>query len=122
VPPIITDFYQRVFELGGAIIYNETQHQFSIPNKTDDIIEQYLNYTYPYGGRARLEFVEEEVQRRKLDGIILYSENFCYKSIVNTYIRTHLKIPTIEIEGKSPEPMDARNRLRLEAFIEMLKH
>ena len=120
VPPIITDFYQQVEILGGAVIYNETQHQFSMPNTTDDIVEQYLNYTYPYGGRVRAEFIEQEISRRKLDGIILYSENFCYKSIINTYLKSHLSIPCIEIEGKSPEKMDARTGLRIEAFIEML--
>lgn len=121
VPPIITDFYQKMAELGGAVVYNETQHQFSMPKLTDDIVEQYLNYTYPYGGRARLEVIEEELERRDLDGIILYSENFCYKSIINTYLRKNLKIPSIEIEGKSPEPMDLRTRMRLEAFVEMLQ-
>ena len=91
-----------------------------MPNTTDDIVEQYLNYTYPYGGRVRAEFIEQEISRRKLDGIILYSENFCYKSIINTYLKSHLSIPCIEIEGKSPEKMDARTGLRIEAFIEML--
>jgi benzoyl-CoA reductase/2-hydroxyglutaryl-CoA dehydratase subunit BcrC/BadD/HgdB len=120
VPPIITDLYQNIDELGGTVVYNETQHQFTMPFESVNIIDQYLNYTYPYGGRARLEFIENEITRRKIDGIILYSENFCYKSIINTYIKTHLDLPVLEIEGKSPEPMDARTRLRLEAFIEML--
>jgi benzoyl-CoA reductase/2-hydroxyglutaryl-CoA dehydratase subunit BcrC/BadD/HgdB len=120
VPPIITDFYQQVESFGGAIVYNETQHQFSMPNTCEDIVEQYLNYTYPYGGRVRAEFIEQEIARRKLDGIILYSENFCYKSIINTYLKSHLSVPSIEIEGKAPEKMDARTRLRIEAFIEML--
>jgi benzoyl-CoA reductase/2-hydroxyglutaryl-CoA dehydratase subunit BcrC/BadD/HgdB len=91
-----------------------------MPYNSDDIVEQYLNYTYPYGGRARAEFIEREIARRKLDGIILYSENFCYKSIINTYLKSHLTVPSIEIEGKSPEKMDARTKLRIEAFIEML--
>ncbi|UCH89997.1 MAG: 2-hydroxyacyl-CoA dehydratase [Thermoplasmata archaeon] len=121
VPPIITNFYQSVDLLGGAIVYNETQHQFSMPFRADDIVEQYLSYTYPYGGKARMEFILKEIERRKLQGIILYTENFCYKSIINTYIRSHLKVPSIEIEGKSPENMDARTKLRLEAFIEMLR-
>ena len=82
VPPIITDFYQQIQNLGGNIIYNETQHQFSMPHKTNDIFEQYLSYTYPYGGKARLDVIEKEISKRKLDGIILYSENFCYKSII----------------------------------------
>jgi benzoyl-CoA reductase/2-hydroxyglutaryl-CoA dehydratase subunit BcrC/BadD/HgdB len=121
VPPIITDFYQRLEKLGGRIVYNETQHQFSMPYFGNDIVELYLKYTYPYGGRARLEFIQHEILKRKIDGLILYSENFCYKSIVNTYLKSHLDIPVIEIEGKSPEKMDARTQLRLEAFIEMLK-
>lgn len=120
VPPIITDFYQAVESLGGGIVYNETQHQFSIPILDEDIVERYINYTYPYGGKVRLDFINMEIEKRKLDGIILYSENFCYKSIINTYLRSRLRVPTMEIEGKSPEPMDARTKLRLEAFIEML--
>jgi benzoyl-CoA reductase/2-hydroxyglutaryl-CoA dehydratase subunit BcrC/BadD/HgdB len=47
VPPIFTDLYDSLEELGARVVFNELQRQFSMPFAAEDIVEQYLRYTYP---------------------------------------------------------------------------
>jgi benzoyl-CoA reductase/2-hydroxyglutaryl-CoA dehydratase subunit BcrC/BadD/HgdB len=120
VPPILLDLYEFIESVGGSVVYNETQRQFSLPGKTQDIVDRYLGYTYPYGVFARLEDIQEEIQRRRIQGIIHYVQAFCYRAIEDVILREVLNVPIISIEGDVPKKMDARTRLRIEAFIEML--
>jgi len=48
VPPIITDLYDFLLDHKVNIVFNEIQRQFSMPYLEDDIMDQYLRYTYPY--------------------------------------------------------------------------
>ncbi len=121
VPPIMPDIHDVISGHGGDVVYNESPFQFSMPYPADDLVEQYHFYTYPYGAKVRLDSVEEELVRRGLDGLILYQEAFCYRSIQNTYLRRHSPVPTLDIEASKPGPCDARTLLRLEAFVQMLR-
>lgn len=121
VPPIITDFYQVIESYGAQVVYNEVQHQFSMPYFISDIVEQYLRYTYPYETLFRLNTIKKEFKKRKVDGVILYVESFCYKNLQNTLFRRIIDLPFIELEGTEPGPMDMRTRMRIESFIQMLQ-
>ena len=121
VPPIFTDLYQVLSSLGARIVYNEVQRQFSMPTSTDSIVDQYLSYTYPYGAFARLEDILTEVNRRQVDGIIHYTQTFCFRQIEDLIYREQLRLPFLTLEGDNPGRVDARTRMRLEAFINMLK-
>jgi benzoyl-CoA reductase/2-hydroxyglutaryl-CoA dehydratase subunit BcrC/BadD/HgdB len=120
VPPILLDIYEFIENVGGYVVYNETQRQFSLPCKTNDIVERYLEYTYPYGVFARLEDIQKEIQRRHIQGIIHYVQAFCYRAIEDVILREVLNVPIISIEGDVPKKLDTRTRLRVEAFVEML--
>ena len=120
VPPILLDIYEFIESVGGYVVYNETQRQFSLPYKTQDIVDRYLKYTYPYGVFARLEDIKEEIQRRHIQGIIHYVQAFCYRAIEDVILREVLNVPIVSIEGDLPKKLDTRTRLRIEAFIEML--
>jgi benzoyl-CoA reductase/2-hydroxyglutaryl-CoA dehydratase subunit BcrC/BadD/HgdB len=120
VPPIFLDIYEFIESVGGHVVYNETQRQFSLPYKTQDIVDRYLKYTYPYGVFARLEDIKEEIQRRRIQGVIHYVQAFCYRAIEDVILREVLNVPIITIEGDLPKKLDTRTRLRIEAFIEML--
>jgi benzoyl-CoA reductase/2-hydroxyglutaryl-CoA dehydratase subunit BcrC/BadD/HgdB len=122
VPPIFTDLYDYLEELGGRVVFNEIQRQFSMPFETDDLVEQYLRYTYPYSFFARLEDIKQEVLRRQIDGLIHYVQSFCFRQVQDIILRQEIKIPILTIEGDRPAPLDARTRLRLESFVEMLRH
>jgi benzoyl-CoA reductase/2-hydroxyglutaryl-CoA dehydratase subunit BcrC/BadD/HgdB len=122
VPPIFTDLYDCLDGLGGRVVFNEIQRQFSMPFETHDIVEQYLRYTYPYSFFTRLEDIKQEVSRREIDGLIHYVQSFCFRQVQDIILRQEIKIPILTIEGDRPAPLDARTRLRLESFVEMLRH
>jgi len=121
VPPIFTDFYTGLESMGARVVYNEVQRQFSMPYDTNDIVEQYLQYTYPYGAFARLEDIRTQLELRKVDGLIHYTQTFCYRQIEDLIYRQKLNLPFLTLEGDKPGRMDARTRMRLEAFVSMLK-
>jgi benzoyl-CoA reductase/2-hydroxyglutaryl-CoA dehydratase subunit BcrC/BadD/HgdB len=121
VPPIFTDLYQVIESVGARVVFNEVQRQFSMPFNYSNIIEQYVKYTYPYGAFARLEDIKTEIERRKVDGIIHYAQTFCYRQIEDLIFREKLNLPFLTLEGDRPGRVDARSRMRLEAFINMLK-
>ena len=122
VPPIFTDLYDYLEDLGGRVVFNEIQRQFSMPFETDDMVEQYLRYTYPYSFFTRLQDIKQEVLRREIEGLIHYVQSFCFRQVQDIILRQEIKIPILTIEGDRPAPLDARTRLRLESFVEMLRH
>jgi len=121
VPPIYTDLYPYLESLGARVVYNEVQRQFSMPNPGEDIFQQYLDYTYPYGAFARLPDIEQQLGQRRVDGIIHYTQTFCFRQIEDIVFRNRLHLPFLTLEGDQPGQLDARSRLRLEAFVNMLK-
>jgi len=121
VPPIFTDLYTGLESMGARVVYNEVQRQFSMPFDTNDIVEQYCQYTYPYGAFARLEDIQDQLALRKVDGIIHYTQTFCFRQIEDIIYRQKIKLPFLTLEGDKPGKMDARSRMRLEAFVSMLK-
>jgi benzoyl-CoA reductase/2-hydroxyglutaryl-CoA dehydratase subunit BcrC/BadD/HgdB len=122
VPPIFTDLYDYLEELGARVVFNELQRQFSMPFATDDIVEQYLRYTYPYSFFTRLKDIKEEINRREIAGLIHYVQSFCFRQVQDIILRREIKLPILTIEGDRPAPLDARTRLRLEGFVEMLRY
>jgi len=121
VPPICDDLYAYLEEREARVVYNETQRQFTIPSQSEDFVEQYRKYTYPYGIFYRLEDIEREIERRSIDGIIHYAQSFCFRQIEDLIIRERLSLPVLTLEGDMPNILDARTRMRLDAFLEMLR-
>ena len=123
VPPMTVDIYDFVEKFHADIIYNEVQREFSFPRfkNAKNIYEQYKDYTYPYNINYRIKEIEKQILERNLDGIIHYTQAFCYKQIEDIVIKNHIKIPIITIEGDKLNYLDARSKLRLEAFLDMVK-
>ena len=121
VPPIVGDLYQFLEERGARVVYNETQRQFTMPNATEGLLEQYRKYTYPYGIFYRLEDVRREAEKRELDGMIHYAQSFCYRQIEDLIVRRKLDLPLLTLEGDKPNRLDARTKMRLEVFLDMLR-
>ncbi len=122
VPPIITDLYDFLTGLDSQIVFNEIQRQFSMPYLEKDLVNQYLRYTYPYSIFHRLEDIKVECKKRKIDAVISYSQSFCHRQIDNILIKKYLDIPLLSLEADSPGELDARTKLRIESFIDMLKY
>lgn len=121
VPPIFAGFYELIESMDARVVFNETQRQFSMPYGDSDIVTQYLNYTYPYQIQGRLRDISRAVKERGLDGLIHYTQTFCYRQIYDIILREHLRVPILTIEGDRPGKVDGRTTLRIETFIEMLR-
>ena len=121
VPPIMPDLYNFLEEHGARVVFNEVQRQFSMPFASEDIVEQYQLYTYPYNVFGRIEDVAREAERRQLDGLIHYTQSFCYRQIEDLIVRRRLNYPILNLEGENPTGLDARSKMRLESFLQMLR-
>lgn len=124
VPTIISGLHQTLAELGAAVVYNEVPHQFAmLPPMTGpehDLAAQYRRYTYPYDVFHRIEAIAREARRRRLDGLIHYTQTFCYRQMQDIALKQRLDLPILTLEGNQPGSVDGRTRLRLEAFLELL--
>ncbi|SDO96370.1 2-hydroxyacyl-CoA dehydratase family protein [Clostridium gasigenes] len=122
VPPMTSDIYEFVENLNSHFVYNEVQREFAFPraDKALDIFEQYYDYTYPYNTEFRIKELKKQIKDRKLDGIIHYTQAFCYRAIEDIVLKQSLDIPILNIEGDKLNTLDARTKLRLEAFLDML--
>jgi benzoyl-CoA reductase/2-hydroxyglutaryl-CoA dehydratase subunit BcrC/BadD/HgdB len=121
VPPIFNDLHDRIESLGGRVVFNEIQRQFSMPYGDEDIIEQYLRYTYPYSMKGRIEDIKRAIRKRNLDGLIHYTQTFCFRQIYDIILRETISVPVLTLEGDRPGRIDSRTAIRIETFIEMLK-
>ena len=121
VPPFCPDIYNYLESIGARVVFNEVQRQFAMPNEVADIVTQYQLYTYPYGVFGRLEDIQEEIDKRNIDGVIHYVQSFCYRQIEDMIFREKLNVPLLTIEGDKPGKIDARTKLRIDSFVEMLK-
>lgn len=122
VPPMTCDLYDYVEKFGARVVYNEVQREFAFPraSKVKNIYEQYLDYTYPYDIHYRLQEIKKQIEQRKLDAVIHYTQAFCYRGIEDIVVKQELKIPVLTIEGDKLNTLDSRTKLRLEAFLDML--
>ena len=121
VPPIFNDLYDRIESLGGRVVFNEIQRQFSMPYGEEDLVAQYLHYTYPYTMQGRIEDIKRGIKERRLEGLIHYTQTFCFRQIYDIILRESISVPILTLEGDRPGEIDSRTAVRLETFIEMLK-
>ena len=119
VPPIYKNIYETIIELGGDVLFNEVQRQFSMPYLLPDIVSQYLAYTYPYSVFDRLQDIKRELEKRQIEAVISYTQSFCHLQLDNLLLRKHIDLPFLTLEGDQPEDIDARTLLRLESFFEV---
>jgi benzoyl-CoA reductase/2-hydroxyglutaryl-CoA dehydratase subunit BcrC/BadD/HgdB len=119
VPPIYKNIYETIIELGGDVLFNEVQRQFSMPYLLTDIVQQYLAYTYPYSVFDRLQDIKPELEKRQIEAVISYTQSFCHLQLDNLLLRKHIDLPFLTLEGDQPEEIDARTLLRLESFFEV---
>lgn len=121
VPPIFSGFYELIEKMGARVVFNETQRQFSMPFDEGDIVDQYLAYTYPYDIQGRIEDITAAVKERALDGLIHYTQTFCFRQLYDVILRESLHIPMLTIEGDRTGRVDSRTALRIETFIQIVQ-
>lgn len=91
-----------------------------MPFETEDLVEQYRLYTYPYDIFWRIQDIKREIERRGIQAIIHYTQSFCFRQIQDLIIRNEIDLPILTLEGDNPVKIDARTRVRIESFVEML--
>ena len=121
IPPIQSGLYEFVEDMGGRVVFNEIQRQFSMPHYQHNLLQQYLAYTYPYDIFGRIKDIQQAVGQRRLDGLIHYTQTFCFRQVQDLLIRKHLAVPILTLEGDKPRPIDNRTQFRIEAFIDVLR-
>jgi benzoyl-CoA reductase/2-hydroxyglutaryl-CoA dehydratase subunit BcrC/BadD/HgdB len=90
VPPICSDLFDRLAELGAAVVFNEMPRQFAMPGAAATLLDQYASYTYPYDIFFRLEDVTRECRRRGVHGVVHYVQSFCHRQLQDRLIREEL--------------------------------
>ena len=121
VPPILTDIYSFIEKCSARVVFNEVQRQFSMPYLEEDILEQYLRFTYPHSIFERIADIKTEIVRRGINGLIAYTQSFCHRQLDILSLKRHLDLPILLLEADMPGVLDARTKLRIESFIEMIE-
>lgn len=120
VPPMVDNLYQKIEELGGRVVFNETQRQFSMCQRADSMLAQYRQYTYPYSVFGRIADIRAEIERRRIAGLVHYVQSFCFHQLEDQILRRELPVPLLTLEIDRPGPLDSRDEIRLENFLRML--
>jgi benzoyl-CoA reductase/2-hydroxyglutaryl-CoA dehydratase subunit BcrC/BadD/HgdB len=121
VPPMAPEVFDYLEELGAWVVYHEVQRQFTLPAARGDLTDRYLDYTYPYSIFERLKDIEREVERRDIQGVVHYVQSFCFRQVEDILLRRRLKPPLLTVELDRSTHLDARTRMRLENFVNMLR-
>jgi benzoyl-CoA reductase/2-hydroxyglutaryl-CoA dehydratase subunit BcrC/BadD/HgdB len=122
VPPMTCDIYDYVENFNAGFVFNEVQREFAFPRaqRAKNIYEQYYDYTYPYDISFRLSEIKKQIEERKIDAIVHYTQAFCYRAIEDIVIKDQIGIPILTLEGDKMNCLDSRTKLRLEAFLDMV--
>ena len=121
VPAIVRDLVLILEEQGAFVPLCETERDFAMLPPAETLVDQYLDYAYPYGIGARLCKFQRLVEEREVDGIVIYQQAFCHHNLELSRIeRAFSAIPTLTVEGDLPGRVTPRDLIRLEAFVERL--
>ena len=68
-----------------------------------------------------MEFINQEISRRNIHGVVHYVQSFCHRHIEDIIIREKVSVPVLTIEGEGPGLVDERTKIRIQAFVEMVE-
>lgn len=122
VPPIYHDFHEVAQSLGLHIVFDELPYEFvrHTGNNLDEIARNYCNYTFARPLDFRIEFLRKELEKRKVDGIVHYTQFACHHMLEDEVLRSKLDYPVLTIQGDLPGKTPEQIKLRIEAFGEVL--
>lgn len=121
VPGVIQDLDAYLEAKGARVIYHEVARQFAMPEYGQELLQQYLEYTYPYALAGRVADIQREIERRQLDGLVHYVQAFCHHQIEDLVFRKQLNLPILTLEGERVAPLDNRMKTRVDAFLHLLE-
>ncbi|HIH86798.1 MAG TPA: 2-hydroxyacyl-CoA dehydratase [Methanosarcinales archaeon] len=122
VPPIYPDFHEVAESFGLHVVYDELPYEFVRlgGNDLQALAESYRNYSFSGPITGRIEMIRQELDRRRVDGVIHYTQFACHHTLEDEIFRAHLDYPLLTVQGDLPRPSSEQLKLRLEAFSEIL--
>lgn len=122
VPPIYHDFHEVAHSLGLHIVFDELPYEFIRHGGTtiQEMAHDYCGYTFARPLEFRIDFLKKELEMRKVDGVIHYTQFACHHMLEDEIMREKLDYPLLTIQGDLPGNTPQQIKLRLEAFREML--
>lgn len=122
VPPIYPDFHECAEGFGMHVVYDELPYEFLRlgGENLNEIAKSYNDYTFARELMFRIEFLRKELQRRKVDGIIHYTQYACHHVLEDEVLRKELDYPMLTLHGDIPRATPEQIKLRMEAFAEIL--
>lgn len=126
VPPIYPDLHTFLQSLGLHVVYDEMPYEFIRLTGSDlgEVARNYAGYTFAGKIQRRLDFIEKELKRRRVDAVIHFQQFSCHHRLEDPILRERLNrglgYPYLSIEGDMPSKVPEQVKLRLEAFAERL--
>jgi len=123
VPPIYHDFHDVAQSLGLHVVFDELPFEFIRHSGTDihELARDYCNYTFARPLDFRIKFLQNELEKRKVDGVVHYTQFACHHMLEDDIMRSNLDYPMLTIQGDLPGNTPEQIKLRLEAFREALE-
>ncbi len=123
VPPIYHDFHEAAQSLDLQIVFDELPYEFVRHSGSDinEVALDYIDYTFARPLDFRIEFLQKELEKRKVDGVIHYTQFACHHVLEDEILRQELDYPMLTIQGDLPGNTPQQVKLRLEAFREILE-
>jgi len=115
------ELYPFIEKHGARVVFNEVQHQFAMLEPSNDLAEQYSNYTYPYTMQERLKDIQTAIKQRRIDGVIHYVQAFCHRAIGDIVFRNAIDLPVLTLEGNADFFLNGHVKTRIEAFLDMIQ-
>lgn len=123
VPPIYPDFHQVCEGYGMQVVFDELPWEFArVGGRTlRTMARNYAGYTFARDLEHRFRRLEEELGRRRVEGVVHYTQYACHHVLEDDMLRERLDLPVLTVQGDLPRRCPEQERLRLEAFAELLK-
>jgi benzoyl-CoA reductase/2-hydroxyglutaryl-CoA dehydratase subunit BcrC/BadD/HgdB len=115
------ELYPYIEKHGTRVVFNEVQRQFAMPEPGESLAAQYSRYTYPYSIHERIKDIKNEIQKRRIDGVIHYVQAFCHRGIGDIVIRDAIDLPMLTLEGNADFFLNGHVKTRIEAFLDMIQ-
>jgi benzoyl-CoA reductase/2-hydroxyglutaryl-CoA dehydratase subunit BcrC/BadD/HgdB len=68
----------------------------------------------------RLNEIIKQIKERDIKGLIHYTQCFCFRQIEDILVKNRIDIPVLTLEGDKPGYVDARTKMRIENFMDMI--
>ena len=91
------------------------------PHYKNNLLQQYLAYTYPYDIFGRIEDIQQAVKATKTGRPDSLYPDFLLSAGSGPPDPKASFVPILTLEGDKPRPIDNRTKFRIEAFIDVLR-